>query len=559
MSSIDHTAAPSTEPLPSGVARAKAVFNSITNNERALLFAAVFLVTFAYGLDSFIRGTFTAYATADYSTHSLLSTIGVLNAIVAAVLQPTAARVADIVGRLPLLVFSIVFYVVGTVIQATSNSVEVYSLGSVLYQIGFSIVLILIDVIAGDVSTTRTRVLFITISYLPLLIYAWITGNITEAILASWDWRWGVGIWAIIYPVSSVPLIAILWHLGRRAERPQRQQSQRKGFSVAAIEHLKKFDAVGILLLVASMALILTPLTLAGGSTTDWQTPQIIVPIVIGALLLPFFVYWETRAAHPFVPFAMMKNRGIWSAFVIAVFHTCSWYLQGAFLYTVLVVSFDFSVADATRITLIYHVTGAATSFLLSFVIYRVRRIKIFVVVGSFFFIAAFGVLIYFRGGIDNPSRVGVIVGEVLLGIAGGFVPIPTEAALQIATSHEHMAVLTGLFLAAYQVGSAIGTTISGAVWTQTLYASLESRLGNATLAESVYGDPFTAITLFPVGTPERTAIIESYRSVQFLLTIIGLALVLPILLFSLFLKNSELSEKQNEAESNLSVEVAKA
>ncbi|KAI8804129.1 siderophore iron transporter 1 [Cladochytrium replicatum] len=499
--------------LPAGVARAKAVFSSITTGERVLLFGAVFLITFAYGLDSFIRGTFKSYATADYSTHSLLSTIGVFNAIVAVVLQPTLAKVSDIVGRMPLLVFSVVFYVLGTIIQATSSSVEIFALGAVLYQVGFSTVLILIDVIVADVSSSRTRVLFITISYLPLLIYAWITGEITEAILASWDWRWGIGVWAIIYPVAATPLIAMLWFFGRRTRNLKpTQDAERKNFA----EHLKEFDIVGIILLIAVMGLILTPLTIAGGSTPAWQTPQIITPIVIGILLVPALVLWELRTKNPFLPFTLLKNRGIWSALAIAVFLTCSWYLQGAFLYTVLVVAFDFSVADATRISLIYHVTGAVTSFLLSYIIYRVRRIKIFVIIGSFIFVAAFGVLIYFRGGADNPSRIGVIMGEVLLGIAGGFVPIPTQAALQVATRHENMAVITGLFLASYQVGSALGNTISGAVWTQTLYSSLESTLGNATLAESVYGDPFSAIDMYPFGTPERTAIVERTATYNF-------------------------------------------
>lgn len=58
------------------------------------------------------------------------------------------------------------------------------------------------------------------------------------------------------------------------------------------------------------------------------------------------------------------------------------------------------------------------------------------------------------------------------------------------------------------------------------MYQKLEQNLGNATIAASVYADPYTAAITYPVGTPERTAIIESYQSVQRLLCITGLALV---------------------------------
>lgn len=58
------------------------------------------------------------------------------------------------------------------------------------------------------------------------------------------------------------------------------------------------------------------------------------------------------------------------------------------------------------------------------------------------------------------------------------------------------------------------------------MYQKLLDQLGDATIAASVYADPYTAAATYPVGTPERTAIIRAYQSVQRLLCITGLALV---------------------------------
>lgn len=53
-------------------------------------------------------------ATAEYQQHSLISTINVLRAVIAAAAQPTAAKIADVFGRVEVILLSIVFYTVGT-------------------------------------------------------------------------------------------------------------------------------------------------------------------------------------------------------------------------------------------------------------------------------------------------------------------------------------------------------------------------------------------------------------------------------------------------------------
>ena len=52
-------------------------------------------------------------ATADLGYHSLLATVTVVRSIMAAASQPVAAKCADVFGRIELMYFSIVFYIVG--------------------------------------------------------------------------------------------------------------------------------------------------------------------------------------------------------------------------------------------------------------------------------------------------------------------------------------------------------------------------------------------------------------------------------------------------------------
>jgi SIT family siderophore-iron:H+ symporter-like MFS transporter len=108
------------------------------------------------------------------------------------------------------------------------------------------------------------------------------------------------------------------------------------------------------------------------------------------------------------------------------------------------------------------------------------------------------------------------------------------------------LAVVTGLFLAAYQVGSAIGNTISAAIWTQVLPGELEGRLGNATLAASAYGNPFTFVASYPMSTPERQHVVAAYQHTQKLLCIAGICLCVPLIAFAFVLRDPVLGKEQS-------------
>jgi SIT family siderophore-iron:H+ symporter-like MFS transporter len=115
-------------------------------------------------------------------------------------LQPTAAKIADVFGRAELVLVSIVFYVIGTIVEATSHEVKGFSAGAVLYQVGYTMIILLVEVIIGDLTSLRSRLFFSFVPALPFVINTWVSGNITESVLANSTWQWGIGMFGIIYP-----------------------------------------------------------------------------------------------------------------------------------------------------------------------------------------------------------------------------------------------------------------------------------------------------------------------------------------------------------------------
>ena len=153
-----------------GVARVEALAKAITFTDRIFIFIGVFLVAYAYGLDGTLRYAYQPVATADLGNHSLSSTVNVVRAVIAAAAQPTAGKIADVFGRVELICTSIFFYVLGTIVEAVANDIGTFAAGSVIYQIGYTMIICLVEVIIADITSTRSRLFFSYIPALPFII-----------------------------------------------------------------------------------------------------------------------------------------------------------------------------------------------------------------------------------------------------------------------------------------------------------------------------------------------------------------------------------------------------
>ncbi|KAL6354209.1 hypothetical protein LRP88_12543 [Fusarium phalaenopsidis] len=306
---------PQEEKLP-GVVHMEAFKDQITIAERYMLFSSMFVVGFAFGLDALVRSTYQGYATSSYSQHSLLSTINVIRGVVAAAAQPLAAKLSDLIGRLPLFLIVALFYVVGTIVETCATQVQRFAAGALLYQIGYTCTLLVLEIIIADITSIRSRVIFVLLPNTPYIINTWISGNVTSAVLGVTTWKWGIGMWCIIYPVCLIPFVTIMAIVGRRASKaipheikytPSNGNSRLQMFT----DVFQKFDVIGVFLLIATLSLTLIPLTLAGGESKKWQTAGIITPLILGILMIPVFAVWERTTAHPMMPKYLLRERGI--------------------------------------------------------------------------------------------------------------------------------------------------------------------------------------------------------------------------------------------------------
>ncbi|CDO91977.1 unnamed protein product [Kluyveromyces dobzhanskii CBS 2104] len=519
---------------------------------RAVLLFSAFLCGYGYGLDGSLRNYYTTYAQNSYSTHSLLSTIGVINSVMGAASQVVYARLSDVYGRFTLFVTAIVFYVVGTIIQSQAHDVQRYAAGAVFYNIGYVGVILIVLLILSDFSSLRWRLFYAFVPTWPFIINTWISGNIIAAANPAENWSWDIGMWAFIFPLSCLPLLACMLHMRWRARRTeawkelstQKTFYQTHGFVQSLVQLFWKLDVIGVLFMIVILGCVLVPLTLAGGTSSKWSNANLIAPFVLGFVLIPFFIYWESKCAHePIAPFKLLKDRGIWAALCISFLINFIFTMAAGYLYTILMVAVDETATSATRITTIATFTSTVFSPFFSLFITRFSRLKPFIIAGCSLWMLAMGILFHFRSGRDSDK--GIIGALVVWGLGTTMFTYPVTVSLQSVTTHENMATVTALSYTMYRIGSAVGSSVSGAIWTQLLYKQLVQHLdGDTVLAASFYGAPLTYIAQYPWGTPVRDGVVEAYRYVQKYEILIALVFTAPLFVLSLCLRDPPLTNE---------------
>lgn len=216
--------------------------------------------------------------------------------------------------------------------------------------------------------------------------------------------------------------------------------------------------------------------------------------------------------------------------------------MAAGYLYTILIVAVDESVKSATRITTISSFVSTVFAPFFSLFITRFSRLKPFIIIGCSLWMVAMGILFHFRSG--RSSDKGIIGALVVWGIGTTMFTYPVTVSIQSVTSHENMATVTALNYTLYRIGSAVGSAVSGAIWTQLLFNKLVETTGDIDIATKVYGSPLTYMAEFQWGTPMRDAIVEAYRYVQKYEVLIALVFTAPLFIFSLCLRDPKLTDE---------------
>jgi hypothetical protein len=160
------------------------------------------------------------------------------------------------------------------------------------------------------------------------------------------------------------------------------------------------------------------------------------------------------------------------------------------------------------------------------------------------FYLLGQGLMIRFRQ--PNTSVGYLVMCQIFIAIGGSIIILCEQLAVMAAADHQHIASVLALLNIFGWLGGAVGSTISGAIWTNSFPQALERLLPEADLEnlESIYGD-LTVQLSYERGTPTRLAIEQAYGIAQKRMLIAGTCIMCLTLVWIVLIKNYNVAKMQ--------------
>ena len=201
------------------------------------------------------------------------------------------------------------------------------------------------------------------------------------------------------------------------------------------------------------------------------------------------------------------------------------------------------TVTEAGRIVQTFTFTSTITSIIVSFIIKWTKRYKKIMVLGTLLYFLGLVLMNLCRTQDALPST--IIATQVFLGVGGSLTHVPAQLGVQASATHAEVAAATALFLTFLEIGGAVGSAISGAIWTTSLPHRLAKYLPAETQdrAAEIYGNIDLASKGWPMGSPTRNAINRAYQETMTNIMTVAVCVAIPCIVLSLLMKDYKLDE----------------
>jgi MFS family permease len=526
-----------------------------------LLGVSIGLTMFAYALDMGITTTiFGTLAASTFGVHSQLGTVNTAGQIIRAISKPFIGKLADITSRPTTYVVVLVFYAVGFAVAASASGFTSYVIGICFTSVGKSGLDLLSDIIVADLTPLEWRGFFSACLSLPFIVTVPVNGFIAEGFYE--DWRWGLGMFAILVPALLLPAIFTLYTMQRRGEkagmvtmadskdvRTGRTEATPKNLTYwakLAYRGLIDIDIVGLILLGFAFSLILLPITLAKSAKGGWNNPSMIAMIVVGFVVLILFGLYEYfLAPKPMMTKRILQNRAFIAGVIIHIFNQMASSVRNTYFSSYILIIKEWTTYQWT-IFLGVTTMGLCLVGPIVGLIHRVsHRYKGLMIFGAAARILGYGLLINPNGMMtEDTAR---LVAAQLIFCLSSLNVVGVRVGVQASVPHDDVASLISIITLWSTLGSSVGSAIATSIWTEQMVDQMHVEMPDVddTTITTIYGNIKTLKT-YDFFDPIRQGSIRAYSIVNGHITIVSIVFACIPLIASVFMPNFYLGKQQN-------------
>ncbi|PLB43455.1 putative MFS siderophore transporter MirB-like protein [Aspergillus steynii IBT 23096] len=537
------------EAAQDGVTQAEAITLTWTKTSLGAVYTLMWLLYFVNAFQSSITGNLSAYITSGFEAHSLIPVIYIVSSVMSAATYMPLAKILNLWDRSIGFLLMAAFATLGLILSATCSDIYTYCASQVFYSVGFAGMIFSIDVITADTSSLRDRGLAYAFTSSPYIITAYAGSAASEHFYQS-NWRWAYGCFAIVLPVVALPMFALLRfhrHKAKKCSLLKPKPPSGRTWIQSIIHYIVEFDLLGTFLLAAGLVLFLLPFTIAGSAADGWKSAHIIVMLVLGlACLVAFGLTERFFAPVPFLPWKLLISRTVLGACMVDVCYQVAYYCWFDYFTSYLQVVYGVGIATAGYITSIFDVVSGVWLFCVGLAIKKSARFRWLLLGAVPLYLLGEGLMIYFR---QPHWSVGyTIMCQVFIAFAGGTMIICQQVAVQSVSDHNNLASSLAFLNVFGSMGGAVGSSISGAIWTHTLPGALRRLLPESAKAdwETIY-DSLDVQLGYERGTPIRHAIALAYGVAQRNMLIAGTAIMALSLIWMFVIRDIKLNNAQTK------------
>ncbi|HEV7172819.1 MFS transporter [Pedococcus sp.] len=430
-------------------------------SDRGPILLALMVSTGLIAIDATILATAVPSVVRDLGDFALFPWLFSVYLLAQAVSVPVYAKLADTVGRKPLMLAGIALFLLGSVLCGFAWSMPALIVFRAVQGLGAGAVQPIAITIAGDIYTVAERA-----TAQGYIASVWAISSVVGPTLGGIFSQ--LGIWRWIFFVN-VPLCLLAGALIARnfTERVERQRHQ--------------IDYRGSVLLMTSMTLVILGV-LEGGQAWAWSSPTSIAVFVSGGVLLALFVLVERRAPEPVLPLWVFSRRLLATTACLAL--GVGVVLIGLTSYVPTYLENALGVQPLVAgLALAALTIGWPISATLSGRLFYLRfGFRPTILVGLALTLVGTGSLALLA---HDPSVVGVALGCFVAGLGLGLVASPSLIAAQASVPWQQRGVATGTNMFARSIGSAVGAAIFGAVANAVIASSGHPETDRSTALDS--------------------------------------------------------------------------